>query len=152
MKFERSKKYSYFFAVISFAIVAAALIATISNGLSGMSFVFVAAACYPLLIWFIEEKSIEVTDDQIILGYAYGSTKTINVQSLKKGVYKQTVLGREQNWRLCYEEDDCINIVGNKLFTRDQQKNISKAIYRVLSAHEVPIQGSQRSLDEFKKY
>jgi 4-amino-4-deoxy-L-arabinose transferase-like glycosyltransferase len=150
MKFERSKRYSFFFAVISLVIVAATLFTIMSNSSSGLSFVLVAAACYPLLIWFVEEQSIEVTDNEIILGYAYGATKTINVRSLAKGVYKQTVLGREQNWRLCYDDEDCINIVGNKLFTRDQRRNISKAIYQVLSAHEVNIQGPKRSLDEFK--
>lgn len=102
-------------------------------------------APFSRLVW--EEQKISITENEVHLQYwGFRKPKTLVWANVTRAQYRYPFGGRDYNWQLCQEYNNCQSLGARMFFSRKQQRAVSDALLKMLETNGVEIQGNTSGL------
>ena len=102
-------------------------------------------APFSRLVW--EEQKISITENEVHLQYwGFRKPKTLIWANISRALYRYPFGGRDYNWQLCQEYNNCQSLGARMFFSRKEQRAISNALLKALETNGIQVQGNTSGL------
>ena len=97
------------------------------------------------------ECALEIQSNGILLTYFMSKKRFIPFNKISRALYNYPFRNKFSSWRLCFEYNNCQEVVSKVYFSRDQRREISLELYRIFLLHGISVQAHSGDLEYFEK-